>query len=71
LLWLICATAGGSAVVAIEIGAVALALKFEYQPALTILFTVLLCLASLAGGIWVSVRNRVASRKAVVTQLAA
>lgn len=69
LLWLACATAGGSTVAAIEIGAVALALKFGYAPTLAILFTVPLCLASVAGGIWVSVRNRMASRKAVVAQL--
>ncbi|HYC66223.1 MAG TPA: MFS transporter, partial [Reyranellaceae bacterium] len=33
LLWLACAAAGGSTVAAIEIGAVALALKFGYEPA--------------------------------------
>lgn len=69
LLWLTCAAAGGSTVAAIEIGAVALALKFGYEPALAILFTVPLCLASVAGGIWVSLRNRMASRKTVLTQL--
>lgn len=69
LLWLTCAAAGGSTVAAIEIGAVALALKFGYEPTLAILFTVPLCLASVAGGIWVSIRNRMASRKAVVAQL--
>jgi len=69
LLWLTCAAAGGSTVAAIEIGAVALALKFGYEPALAILFTVPLCLASVAGGMWVSVRNRMASRKVVLTQL--
>ncbi len=65
LLWLGCAAAGGAAVAAIEIGAVALALNFGYQPALAIVFTVPLCL----GGIWVSVRNRMATRKAVLAQL--
>jgi hypothetical protein len=69
LLWLVCAAAGGAAVASIEIGAVALALNFGYEPALAILFTVPLCLASVAGGIWVSVRNRMATRKAVVAQL--
>ena len=69
LLWLTCAATGASTIAAIEIGAVALALKFGYPPALAILFTVPLCLASVAGGIWVSVRNRAASRKGVVTQL--
>ncbi len=70
LLWLLCAAAGGATVAAIEIGAVALALNFGYEPALAILFTVPLCLASVAGGIWVSVRNRMASRPVVLAQLA-
>ncbi|MDI1287667.1 MAG: MFS transporter [Reyranella sp.] len=69
LLWLTCAAAGGAAVAGIEIGAVALALNFGYQPTLAIVFTVPLCLASVAGGIWVSVRNRMATRKAVLVQL--
>lgn len=69
LLWLMCAAAGGSTVAALEIGAVALALHFGYAPALAILFTVPLCIASVAGGIWVSVRNRMASRRAVLIQL--
>ena len=69
LLWLMCAAGGGATVAAIEIGAVALALNFGYEPALAILFTVPLCLTSVAGGVWVSVRNRMATRKAVVIQL--
>ena len=69
LLWLMCAMAGGATVASIEIGAVALALRFGYEPALAIVFTVPLCLASVAGGIWVSVRNRMATRKAVLAQL--
>ncbi len=69
LLWLMCAAGGGAAVAAIEIGAVALALNFGYEPALAILFTVPLCLSSVSGGIWVSVRNRMATRKTVLAQL--
>ncbi len=69
LLWLICALAGGATVAAVEIGAVALALQFGYEPALAIMFTVPLCLAAVAGGLWVSVRNRMATRKAVLIQL--
>lgn len=69
VLWLACATAGGAAVAAIEIGAVALALSFGYEPALAIMFTVPLCLASVAGGVWASVRNRMATRKGVLVQL--
>lgn len=69
VVWLACAGAGGAAVAAIEIGAVTLALNFAYEPALAIMFTVPLCLASVAGGIWVSVRNRMATRKTVLVQL--
>ena len=69
LLWLLCAAAGGAAVAAIEIGAVALALNFGYPPALAIVFTVPLCSTAVAGGIWVSVRNRMATRRAVLAQL--
>jgi len=68
LLWLLCAAAGGATVAAIEIGAVLLALGFGYEPALAILFTVPLCLSSVASGIWVSVRNRMASRRIVLAQ---
>ena len=70
LLWLACATAGGATVAAIEIGAVALAIGFGYDPRLAILFTVPLCVASVAGGVWVSLRNRMQGRRAVVAQLA-
>ena len=69
LLWLACAMAGGAVVASIEIGSVALALTFGYEPALAILFTVPLCLASVTGGLWVSLRNRMATRKAVLAQL--
>ncbi|MFO1083172.1 MAG: MFS transporter [Reyranellaceae bacterium] len=69
LLWLLCAAAGGATVAAIEVGAVALALTFGYEPALAILFTVPLCLTAVAGGIWVSVRNRMAMRTAVLGHL--
>ncbi|MBE7157143.1 MAG: MFS transporter [Rhodospirillales bacterium] len=69
LLWLMCAAAGGATVASIEIGAVALALRFGYEPALAFMFTVPLCLASVAGGIWVSLRNRIAMRKVVLIQL--
>ncbi len=69
LLWLLCAMAGGATVASIEIGAVALALNFGYEPAMAILFTVPLCLASVTGGLWVSVRNRRSTRVVVVAQL--
>ena len=69
-MWLLCAAAGSATIASIEIGAVAMALAFGYPPALAIVFTVPLCLASVAGGIWVSVRNRAASRRTVVGFLA-
>jgi Major Facilitator Superfamily. len=70
LLWYLCAGAGAAAVAAIEIGAVALALNFGYEPALAILFTVPLCLASVTGGLWISLRNRRSSPRAVLIQFA-
>ena len=70
LLWLFCAMAGGSAVGVIEVGAVALALDFGFKPELGIIFTVALCIASVCGGVWVSVRNRLARRGTVVLLLA-
>jgi hypothetical protein len=69
LLWLACAAAGGATVAAIEIGAVALALNFGYEPALAIMFTVPLCLTAVAGGVWISVRNRMARRTTVLAHL--
>ena len=70
LLWLGCAVAGGATVAAIEVGAVALAVGFGHDPTLAILFTVPLCLASVTGGVWVSLRNRMPGRPAVIAQLA-
>lgn len=70
LLWLFCAMAGGAAVAAIEVGAVALALDFGFRPEFGIIFTVALCIASVCGGVWVSVRNRFAQRRTVVLLLA-
>jgi len=70
LLWLACAAAGGATVAAIEIGAVGLALNFGHEPTLAIMFTVPLCLTAVAGGIWISVRNRMARRGTVLAHLA-
>jgi MFS family permease len=68
-LWLSCAAVGGATVAAVEIGAVSLALNFAYKPAHAVLFTLPLCLASIAGGIWISWRNRVATERSVLLQL--
>ncbi|MBY5970973.1 MFS transporter [Ferrimonas balearica] len=68
-LWLACAAAGGATVAALEVGAVALALRFEQAPTMAVLFTVPLCAASVCGGLWVSFRNRMARHPVVVAQL--
>lgn len=68
-LWLSCAAASGAAVAAIEIGAVALALQFGFGPGYAVLFTVPLCVASAAGGLWVGIRNLRATRRGVMGQL--
>lgn len=68
-LWLFCAIAGGSAVAAIEIGAVALALSFDFAPVWAVLFTIPLCFASVSGGIWISVWNQTPSRRMVAAFL--
>ncbi len=64
-LWLGCTVANSAVVSAIEVGAVSLAMKFGFAPAQGFIFTVALCVASVAGGVWVSIRNR-APRPATV-----
>lgn len=70
LLWLGCTLANSAVVSSIEIAAVSLAMTYGYAPAMGFIFTVALCVASVAGGVWVSVRNRLAHRAVVVAQLA-
>lgn len=60
LAWLFCSAAGGAIVATIEVGAVLLAIKFGMRAELGVIFTVALCMASIAGGVWVSLRNRMA-----------
>jgi DHA1 family inner membrane transport protein len=69
LLWLACTIAGSTVVSAIEIGAVSLAMNYGFAPAMGFIFTVALCVASVAGGVWVSVRNRMPRRSAVLAHL--
>ena len=69
LLWLACTLANSAVVSSIEIGAVALAMRYDYPPAMGFIFTVALCAASVAGGVWVSVRNRMPAHLAVVGTL--
>ncbi len=70
LLWLGCTLAGSSVVSAIEIGAVSLALDYGFAPSMGFIFTVALCVASVAGGVWVSLRNRMPRRTTVLLYLA-
>jgi hypothetical protein len=53
----------------IEIGAVSLAMNYGFPPAMGFIFTVALCVASVAGGVWVSVRNQMPRRSAVLAYL--
>ena len=69
LLWLACTVANSAVVSAIEIGAVSLAMNYGFPPAMGFIFTVALCVASVAGGVWVSVRNRMPARAMVLIYL--
>lgn len=65
VLWLGCTLATSSAVAAVEIGAVAIAIGYGMAPAEGAVFAVALCAASVVGGVWVSARNRVPGHRAV------
>jgi len=65
ILWLACTMANSAAVASVEIGAVAIAVSFGLAPAEGAVFAVALCVASVAGGVWVSARNRAPSLPAV------
>jgi hypothetical protein len=69
LLWLACTVANSAVVSAIEIGAVSLAMRYGLVPAMGSIFTVALCVASVAGGVWVSIRNRIPRRPHVLIYL--
>lgn len=71
LLWLLCAGASGAAIAAIEVGAVSFALSFGLDPGWAFLFALALCIGSIAGGIWVSARNRAPGPWKVAAFLAA
>ncbi|MFC0674889.1 MFS transporter [Brachybacterium hainanense] len=57
-LWLGCSASSSAAIATIEIGAVSLAVGYGLDPAWSSIFPVALCLASVAGGLWVSARGR-------------
>ncbi|MBR8741212.1 MFS transporter [Nocardiopsis sp. MG754419] len=69
LLWLFCAAAGGGAVAAVEVGAVSFALAFGLEPGWAFLFASVLCVGSVLGGVWVSLRNRMPERWKVASFL--
>jgi MFS family permease len=57
-IWLFARVAMTACVASIEVGAVALAIDHGLAPRAALLFVVPLCVASVLGGVWVSVRNR-------------
>jgi MFS transporter, DHA1 family, inner membrane transport protein len=69
LLWLACTMANSAVASSIEIGAVSLAMNYGFPPATGFIFTVALCVASVSGGVWVSVRNRIPRRSTVLVYL--
>lgn len=71
LVWLLCAAAGGASVAAVEVGAVSFALTFGLGEQWAFLFALVLCIGSVAGGVWVSIRNRVSTHRNVVIHLTA
>lgn len=65
LLWLTCTMANSTLAASVEIGSVAIAISYGLAPAEGAIFAVALCVASVAGGIWVSARNRAPGLPAV------
>ena len=57
-IWLFARVAMTACVASIEVGAVALAIDHGRSPRAALLFVVPLCVASVLGGVWISVRNR-------------
>jgi MFS family permease len=57
-IWLFARVAMTACVASIEVGAVALAIDHGLDPRAALLFVVPLCVASVLGGVWISVRNR-------------
>ena len=69
ILWLACTAANSAVVSSIEIGSVSLAMRYGFAPSDGFIFTLALCLASVTGGVWVSARNRMPHRFAVILYL--
>jgi len=68
-MWLLAACSEGACVASIEVGAVELALRYKLAPSAALLFTVPLCVASVLGGAWISIRNRQLQQRTVVIML--
>lgn len=67
--WLLAAGSASACVASVEVGAVALALRHELTPSAAFLFTVPLCVGSVVGGVWTSVRNRRLRQRTVVAMI--
>lgn len=67
--WLLAAASAAACVASIEVGAVALALRHGLPPTTAFLFTVPLCVASVLGGVWTSIRNRRLQQRTVVAMV--
>ncbi|NJP65166.1 MFS transporter [Streptomyces spiramenti] len=70
-LWLFCTASVAGAVAAVEVGAVSLALRYGLEAGWGFVFALALCLGSISGGVWVSVRNRMPDRPQVLAFLGA
>ncbi|MFG1626168.1 MFS transporter [Kribbella sp. NPDC049227] len=68
-LWMLAAASTGVCAYSIEVGAVALALRHQLAPSAAFLFTVPLCVGSVLGGVWISIRNRRPRQRTVVTMI--
>ena len=69
VVWLLAAASASACVASIEVGALALALRHELAPGAAFLFTVPLCVGSVLGGVWISVRNRRLRQRTVVVMM--
>lgn len=66
-IWLFASGATGASIAGIEVGAVSFALSFGLSPAWAFLFALALCIGSVLGGVWVTIRNRMPGRWRVTT----
>jgi MFS transporter, DHA1 family, inner membrane transport protein len=65
-IWLLAAASASACVASIEVGSVLLALRYQLAPGAALLFTVPMCVASVLGGVWTSIRNRRFRQRTVV-----